>query len=244
MDVPELVANGRRYVTDEAKAKVLMNTFFPTPPLPEGRDPDRAVRSRAGHDIGWPPLTKNEVERAIFKSNPDKAPGPDEISFRVWRELWPVVGDHVLWLYNTSLKLQHTPCRWKTARIITLQKPGNADYTIPKAFRPISLLPKISKGLEAAVAARLSFITETYSLLPSKHFGARPRRSAEQALNALVEKIYQAWRQGEIVFLVSFDVKGAFNGVHSDVLERRLAARQVPSLAVRWIRNFYDSRHA
>jgi hypothetical protein len=43
---------------------------------------------------------------------------------------------------------------------------------------------------------------------------------------------------------VSFDVKGAFNGVHSDVLERRLAARQVPSLAVRWIRNFCDSRHA
>jgi hypothetical protein len=83
MDVPELVAKGRRYVTDEAKAKVLINTFFPTPPLPEGRDPDQVVRSRAGHDIGWLPLTKNKVERAIFKSNPDKAPGPDEISFCV-----------------------------------------------------------------------------------------------------------------------------------------------------------------
>ena len=44
--------------------------------------------------------------------------------------------------------------------------------------------------------------------------------------------------------LVSFDVKGAFNGVYSDVLERRLAARQVPIPAVRWIRNFCDSRHA
>jgi hypothetical protein len=52
MDVPELVVYDRRYVTDEAKVKVLMNTFFPTPPLPEGRDPDRAVRSRVGHDIG------------------------------------------------------------------------------------------------------------------------------------------------------------------------------------------------
>jgi hypothetical protein len=54
----------------------------------------------------------------------------------------------------------------------------------------MSLLPTIGKGLEAAIAARLSFITETYSLLPSDHFGARPRRSAEQALNVLVEKIY------------------------------------------------------
>lgn len=98
---------------------------------------------------------------------------------------------HILWLYNTSLELQHTPRQWKTARIVTLRKPGKADYTLPKAFRPISLLPTISKGLEAAVAARLSFITETYNLLPSNHFGAKPRRSAEQALNVLVEKIYQ-----------------------------------------------------
>jgi hypothetical protein len=64
-----------------------MDTFFPTLPLPEGRDPDRAARGRVGHDIRWPPLTKNEVKRAIFKSSPDKALGPDEISFRVWREL-------------------------------------------------------------------------------------------------------------------------------------------------------------
>jgi hypothetical protein len=87
MDVLELVANSRRYVTDEAKAEVLMDTFFPTLPLPEGRDPSRAARGRIEHDIKWPPLTKNEAERAIFKSNPDKALGSDEISFRVWREL-------------------------------------------------------------------------------------------------------------------------------------------------------------
>jgi len=35
-------------------------------------------------------------------------------------------------------------------------------------------------------------MVEKYSLLPDNHFGARPRRSAEQALNVLVEKIYQA----------------------------------------------------
>ena len=59
-----------------------------------------------------------------------------------------------------------------------------------KAFRPISLLPTISKGLEAVVAARLSYIVEKYSLLPDNHFGVRPRRLAEQSLNVLVERIY------------------------------------------------------
>jgi hypothetical protein len=244
MDVPELVANGQRYETDEEKAEVLMATFFPTPPTPEGHNPDRLTRKNKKQDIEWLPLTKCEVERAIFKSNPDKAPGPDEISFRVWRELWLVVGDHILWLYNTSLELHYTLMQWKTVRIVTLRKPGKADYTLPKAFRPISLLPTISKGLEAVVTARLSFITETHNLLPTNHFGARPRRSAEQALNVLVEKIYQAWRQRRVLSLVSFDVKGAFNGVHSDVLERRLSARRIPTPTVKWIRDFCDGRHA
>jgi hypothetical protein len=49
----------------------------------------------------------------------------------------------------------------------------------------------------------------------------------------LVEKTYQAWRQGRVLLLVSFDVKGAFNGVHSDVLKKRLATRQVPNRAVK-----------
>jgi hypothetical protein len=141
-----------------------------------------------------------------FLDNPDKAPGIDEISFRVWRELWPVVGDHLLWLYSTSLELRHVPKQWKTARIITLRKPGKPDYTVPKAFRPISLLPTISKGLEAVVAPRLSYITEKHNLLPMNHFGARPRRSAEQALNVLVERIYQAWRGGKVFAATTPDV--------------------------------------
>jgi hypothetical protein len=92
---------------------------------------------------------------------------------------------------------------------------------------------RISKGLEAVIAARLSYIAEKHDLLPENHFGARPRRSAEQALNVMVERIYQAWRSRQILTLVSFDVKGAFNGVHASVLKQRLAERRVPQQAVK-----------
>ena len=127
---------------------------------------------------------------------------------------------------------------------MTLRKLGKGDYTVLKAFRPISLLPTISKGLEAVVAARLSYMVERYSLLPDNHFGARPRRSAEQALNVIVEKTYQAWRGGKILSLVSFDVNGAFNGVHTSVLIQRLAERRVPKQIVEWIGDFVSERHA
>jgi hypothetical protein len=87
MDVPELIADGQSYKTDEEKANILMDTFFPTPPTPKGYDPNPSTGKNKKQDIEWLPLIKGEVKRVIFKSNPDKALGPDEISFRVWREL-------------------------------------------------------------------------------------------------------------------------------------------------------------
>jgi hypothetical protein len=90
--------------------------------------------------------------------------------------------------------------------VITLQKPGKPDYTKPKAFRPISLLLTISKGLEAVIAVRLSYLTEEYGLLLKNHFRVRLKRSTEQALNVLVERIYEAWRGKDTLSLVSFNV--------------------------------------
>ena len=91
------------------------------------------------------------------------------------------------------------------------------------------MLLTISKGLEAVIAARLSYLAEEHSLFPKNHFGARPKRSAEQALNVLVERIYKAWRGKRILSLVSFDVQGAFNSMHSSILYRRLVQRRVPT---------------
>jgi hypothetical protein len=136
------------------------------------------------------------------------------------------------------------PKEWKIAKIVTIRKPGKSDYTVPKAFRPISLLLTISKGLEAVVVARLSYLIEKFHLLPPNHFGGRPRRSAEHALNVLVKRIYQAQRKYKILTLVSFDVKGAFNGVHSEVLVKRLRDRRAPDQAIRWISDFCKGRKA
>jgi hypothetical protein len=54
----------------------------------------------------------------------------------------------------------------------------------------------------------------------------------------LVERVHQAWRSRKVLTLVSFDVKGAFNGVHASILRQRLAERRVPHQAVEWIEDF------
>ncbi|KAI6824489.1 hypothetical protein KC343_g180 [Hortaea werneckii] len=136
------------------------------------------------------------------------------------------------------------PQQWKVAKIIPLKKPNKGDYTLAKAWRPISLLSTLGKLLEAVVAERVSFAVETYGLLPANHFGARKQRSAEQALLLLQEHIYTAWRNKRVVSLVSFDVKGAYDGVYKDRLLQRLQARGIPSDLVKWIDAFCSERTA
>ena len=81
-------------------------------------------------------------------------------------------------------------------------------------------------------------------MLPANHFGARKQRSAEQALLVLQEHIYKAWRSRKVLSLISFDVKGAYNGVYKERLLQRLQARGIPSIIVRWISAFCSERTA
>ncbi|KAF5964566.1 reverse transcriptase [Fusarium coicis] len=130
------------------------------------------------------------------------------------------------------------------ARIIPLKKPGKDDYTIAKAWRPISLLATLGKVLESVVAERISHAVETHGLLPTNHFGARKQRSAEQALILLQEHIFSAWRSRHVVSLVSFDVKGAYNGVCKERLLQRMKARGTPEDPMRWTDAFCSERTA
>jgi ribonuclease HI len=222
------------------QAQELLAAFFP--PLPatitdEGQRPQRAP-------VHLPDLTMEEVEQKVLSAKPWKAPGEDGLPAMVWRQLWPVVKDRVFHLFQTSLREGDIPSQWRNAKIIPLKKPGKSDYTLAKSWRPISLLSTLGKILEAVVAERLSYAVETFGLLPANHFGARKRRSTEQALLLLQEQIYKAWRGRRVLSLISFDVKGAYNGVFKDRLLQRLKARGIPESLVRWIDAFCSRRTA
>ena len=140
----------------------------------------------------------------MMRASPWKAPGRDGLG--VWQEIWDVVGDRVLSIFNASIQLGYVPAEWRIAKIITLPKAGK-DPSLPNSYRPILLLSTLGKALEAVIAERLSDVVDRFGLLPTNHFGARKRRSCEQALNILVEKIHLAWRKNMVLSLVSFDVK-------------------------------------
>jgi hypothetical protein len=239
--IPPLVKADGSSTKDKAEqTEELLATFFP--PLPtriedEGTQPQR-------EPIHMPDLTMEEIERKVFEAQPWKAPGEDGLPAMVWRQLWPVVKERVFRIFQTALQYSDLPSQWRKAKIIPLKKPAKDNYSLAKSWRPISLLSTLSKILEAVIAERISYAVETFGLLPTNHFGARKRRSAEQALLLLQEEIYKAWRNRKVLSLVSFDVQGAYNGVFKERLLQRLKARGIPDKIVQWIDAFCSRRTA
>ena len=77
-------------------------------------------------------------------------------------------------IFTASINLGYYPRKWKTVTIVVLRKPGKPDYTVPGAYRPISLLNIFGKVLKAVIARYLLYYTEIYNLLPKMQFRGRP----------------------------------------------------------------------
>ncbi|KAJ5860661.1 uncharacterized protein N7529_007971 [Penicillium soppii] len=147
--VPQLVkANGTVTTDHGEQAEELLTQFFP--PLPDSIDDEGIRPQRAPVDM--PAITMEEVERQLLATKPWKAPGEDGLPAIVWKMTWPTVKHRVLDLFQASLEEGTLPKQWRHAKIIPLRKPNKEDYTIAKAWRPISLLATLGKILESVVA--------------------------------------------------------------------------------------------
>jgi ribonuclease HI len=238
--IPAIETSDGLCTEDSGISKELLDQFFSQTAQVE----EYAPYTRLPVPLKWEDVHKEEIHEAILRASPYKAPGPDGLPAVVWKMLWPQLSDHVTALFQASIQCGHFPHPWRSARILPLRKPDKDNYRRAKAYRPISLLATLGKILESVLAERISYLDETYGLLPKCHFGARKQRSTIDALQLATEDIYQAWKRKHVVTMLSFDLKGAFNGVNKDVLLQRLRTRRIPDQIARLVHSFCSNRKA
>ena len=116
-------------------------------------------------------------------------------------------------MYTHLLSLGWHPKAWRDSTTVIIPKPNKPDYHIPKSYRPIALLPCLSKVIEKIMATRLGFMCERHQLLDNTQIGGRKLRSAIDAVTCLVSDIQKAKREKDDHTSLFLDVKGAFDNV-------------------------------
>ena len=159
---------------------------------------------------------------------------------------WPILKKRITALYRASLKLGHLPKPFQNADVVFIPKPGKRDQSLPKSYRPISLLRTLGKGLEWLVAKRLSWISIKHKVLHPQPFGALPLRSAADLTTCLVHDVEEAWARDKKATssVLTIDIKGAFNAVLPGRLLKRLRAQGWPDSVARWAFSFATERTA
>lgn len=98
-------------------------------------------------------VTENQVEKVIRRLPSNKAPGMDKISSRILKDSLPSTLTTITRIVNNSFVTNTFARAWKTAEVTPILKCGNPD--VPNNYRPISLLPIVSKITERLVHGQL-----------------------------------------------------------------------------------------
>ena len=158
------------------------------------------------HQFRPQPVDMETLILVIKQLKPTNSCGSDGISFRFFIDSLPVTSFYILVIVNTSIVTGIYPDPWKHPYVVPVFKSGDPENV--NNYRPISLLPIISKILEKIVANQLMDFLESNHLLADEQHGFRANLSTETALLTVTNKIS---------LLILLDLSKAFDSVHHQV---------------------------
>jgi len=97
----------------------------------------------------------------------------------------------LMYIFNTILRLDYWPTSLKRAQVIMIPKPEK-NPTDVSSYRPISLLPIISKVLEKLILKRINKGKNPHYWIPHHQFGFRQAHSTVQQCHRITDTINKA----------------------------------------------------
>lgn len=188
------------------------------------------------------PFTPSEVKKCINNElNPKKSPGYDLITGKVLQEL-PKQGILLItFIFNAILRLEYFPLQWKVAEIVVVPKAGKPPNDV-SSYRPISLLPTMSKLFEKIFLKRLMPIICCENLIPEHQFGFRKQHSTIQQVHRITNVIRQTLEERNFCTSVFLDVRQAFDKVWHPGLCYKLK-HILPHPYYNVLRSYLSDRH-
>ena len=187
-----------------------------------------------------PPITTDFVLQQLKHMPSTKATGLDDISINVLKLAAPEIVSSITYICNLSLKTATFPAKWKEAKVTPLHKGGSRHNC--SNYRPISVLPILSKILEKHVFTHMYAFLQKHNLLTDSQFGFRKQNSCQTALLALTEKMYKAINEGKYFGMTQLDLSKAFDLVNHTILLEKLKLYRCNVESMQWFTSYLESR--
>ena len=205
------------------------------PPSPPTQAPPPQQKSFALFEI-----TENEIINSIKLLKTSSSPGYDQITTELLQLTLPYISKILLHIFNTSFKEGTFPSRMKTAKVIPIYKKGK--HTDVNNYRPISLLPSLSKCLERIMHNRLSSFLTHNNAISHSQFGFTKNKNTVDAMATFMEKITTLSKRNHTISIFC-DLTKAFDCVNHDILLHKLFNIGIRGLPLKWFRSYLTDRN-
>ena len=199
----------------------------------------KALELSTAFNIGY--VSQSKVYKTIKALQPKASSGLDQISNKLLKAINNEISFPLAKIINKCFDEGVMPPTLKIAKVIYLHK-GNATTEMGN-YRPISLLPTLSKIIEKIFTKGFQDHMETNKLWYRNQFGFREGHSTVHALLTCRDTIESALNKKKYVALVSLDVAKAFNCLQKEVLQQKLSYYGIEGKEAKFINSFLSDRY-
>ena len=187
-------------------------------------------------------ITVSQTADLIRKLGNSRTYGNDELDATTIKIAAKYLIIPITHLMNQSMRLNCYPNQWKIAKIVPLHKGKGTSKFDPNQYRPISILPVLSKIMEKTVQKQmLEFLNKT-NQLNRNHHSYREFHSTTTAMIQLTDTLYRATDKNLISTLLTIDESAAFECVSHKILLNKMRLYNFAENTTKWFESYLNGR--
>lgn len=240
--IPPLSWRGKIQVRARDKAECLNSIFAVQCSAPPSASGSRSVKaSTVEQNFSFDHISSSAVYKRLSALNVWKASGLDGIGNRLLRECASAFAFPLAHIFNCSIKSGLYPSQWKRGVVKPLYK-HKGDRSNPSFYRPVVLLPCVSKVFEGHVREQLQAHCLKAHAIPDEQFGFLPKRSTVWQLLSVLDDWERDLDDGSCVHACFLDMAKAFDRVDHLLLLQKLESVGVHAINLSWFRSYLSQR--
>ena len=187
-------------------------------------------------------FNESSVVRRLQALKANTSPGADGITPLILKKCAHQLSQPLTHMFIHSFSQGRLPAEWKLSIISPIHKGGSRSNAAN--YRPVSLLPVVSKVMEREISETIKRYMEGHGMFSSNQHGFRSNRSCVSNLLIALDDWTQAVDQGASIHTCYLDISKAFDRVNHDILLCKLESYGISGPLLEWLRDYLRERHA